>query len=105
MRVSPERIAAIRTLLPTAAEADYGWTDEKITKVITDNDYSDSQVVRAFWFERVTETAEYIDMGKPLSQIHSQARGMLDYWDNILKMGSGSQLTGRPISFGQIARN
>jgi hypothetical protein len=105
MAVKPEQIAEIRALLPTAAEDDYAWDDAKIISIITDNNYNSTQVVRAFWLERVTETAEYIDIGKPLSQIHSQAKGMLDYWDNVLKLGSGALLTGRAISFGEIDRS
>jgi hypothetical protein len=67
-----------------------------------------TETVRYFWLQRVNETSEYLDVnGKPLTQIHSQAKTMLDYWDNVLKT-RGVEAVGpgvkQPIRFGEIER-
>lgn len=72
-----------------AAEVDggYGWTDGYIeTTWLAQGFVGPAYAVRYFWYQRVQETAEYLDAGKPLTQIHKQAREMLDYWDLILKL-------------------
>lgn len=113
-----EQIALVNRHLPIAAkqlEADggYGWTDEYINDLMIENSYSPAQAVRFFWYQRVQETAEYLDMGKPLTQIHKQAREMLDYWDLILRVNPGgmepvdpdeNSLPKHRLSFGEIER-
>ncbi len=103
---TPEQIALVQSLLPSAAVTDYGWDEDFISTVMTDRVFSPTEAVRFFWLQRVNETSEYLDVnGKPLTQIHGQARQMLDYWDNVLKM-NGSEAVGpgvkRPLTFGVI---
>lgn len=111
---TPEQIALVNQLLPSAAKqteaaGGYGWTDEYIATLMEERDFSPTEAVRFFWLQRVNETAEYIDIGKPLTQIHRQAREMLDYWDAILKVsvtaiGPSPAEDKRSISFGDIER-
>lgn len=102
-----EQVALVQSLLPAAAVTDYGWTDLFITTVMTDREIGPTEAVRFFWLQRVNETSEYLDVnGKPLTQIHAQAKQMLDYWDNVLKtrgIDAEGPGTKRPISFGVIA--
>lgn len=112
--VEPEQIALVNQLLPSSAKdseanGGYGWTDEYIETLMIERGFTPTQAVRFFWLQRVNETAEYLDMGKPLTQIHRQAREMLDYWDVIL--GKGQDAIGptgpgarRPMTFGEIER-
>jgi hypothetical protein len=121
MPATPERIALIKEYLPSAAmdlEADggYGWTDEYITNLLNTYGFSPAQAVRFFWHQRVSETAEYLDIGKPLTQIHQQAERRLAYWDSIIlgNVRAGTpdgmepvdenQRPRVPISFGEIQR-
>ena len=110
-----DQIELVQAWLPVAAVTDYGWDAAKVSEVMSDNAFTPTQAVRFFWLERVNESVEYIDIsGKPLTQIHAQARAMLDYWDNILKMYGVNALgppsgadpgAKRPISFGEIDRS
>lgn len=103
-----EQIVLVQSLLPSVAEADYGWTKAKIENLMIDFDFGPTEAVRYFWLQRVNETSEYLDVnGKPLTQIHAQAKTMLDYWDNVLKV-NGSAASGpgvkRPLTFGSIEK-
>lgn len=121
MPVSPERIALIKRYLPSAAmelevNGGYGWTDEFIQDLLNTYGFSPAQAVRYFWVQRVNETSEYLDIGKPLTQIHQQAERRLAYWDAIIlgnnRAGTpdGMEPVGEdqkarvPISFGEIQR-
>ena len=113
--VTPELIALVTQNLPSDAvkaveDGGYGWTDQYISDLLSGMDFSPAKVVRFFWLQRVNESAEYIDIGKPLTQIHKQAKDMLAYWDSIIN-GYGSEEmiletkpAKRPISFGEIER-
>lgn len=85
------QIEIVNLYLPVdakAAEVDggYGWTDEYIANLIDSLALpGPAYAVRYFWYQRTQETAEYLDAGKPLTQIHRQAKEMLAYWDLILK--------------------
>lgn len=88
-----EQIALVNRYLPEDAKllvnnGGYGWTEEYISNLMAINAYRPAQAVRYFWYQRVQETAEYLDMSKPLTQIHHQARAMLDYWDKVLQTNS-----------------
>ena len=118
MTATPEQIALVNKNLPASAkdpvvDGGYGWTDEFIGILMETTVYnSPAKAVRHFWYERTVETAEYLDIGKPLSQIHRQAKEMLDYWDRILDINPEGMVpvdeivraTKRPISFGTIER-
>ena len=84
-----EQIALVNRYLPSAAKeleasGGYGWTDEFIDSLMDEMAFSPAQTVRYFWYQRVQETAEYLDIGKPITQIHRQAKEMLTYWDLIV---------------------
>lgn len=107
MSVTPEQLAIVRLNLPSTAGADYGWTDEYIQNLMETNSFSPSQAVRQFWFDRVNDTAEYMNINnKSLIQIHENAVAMLKYWDGILAAGIEATAPNQrqPISFGEIER-
>lgn len=112
MRIKPEQIALVKQLLPTAAvesedTGGYGWSDDYIESLMETRGLTPTEAVRFFWLQRVNETAEYLDIGKPITQIHRQAREMLDYWDGVIgknpnAIGPTGPDTKRPMSFGEI---
>lgn len=89
------QIAVVRGLLPSDAEAAYGWGDAKVIEKWTG---SVAGTVRLFWLQRTNDTAAFIDLGNeglPASQQHAHAKAMLEYWDAVTKLE-------RPTSFGRI---
>lgn len=117
MTVTPEQIALVNRNIPSVAKLDdasggYGWTDEFIETLMETMNFSPAKAVRHFWLERVNETAEYLDVGKPLTQIHRQAKEMLDYWDKVLgndpvgmtPVDPNGPQSRQPLSFGRIER-
>lgn len=107
-----DQIALVQRLLPSEAiqsvnDGGYGWDVSYITVLMTENGYTPTQAVRYFWLQRVNETSEYLNIsGKTLTDIHKQAKEMLDYWDGIL-LRFGANATGPStdvsgISFGEI---
>lgn len=85
--ITPEQLASVNTWLPDDA-ADNGWDDAEITTRWTG---FISRTVRAYWFDRVSNTASYLDLPDPngaltITQIYRQAREMLDYWDAQIKL-------------------
>lgn len=110
-----EQVALVNRYLPEAAKLSeasggYGWTDDQIGTYTTDLGMSPAQIVRYFWYQRTQETAEYLDLSKPLTQIHKQAKAMLDYWDLVIQTNPTgmeplqSTAGKRPITFGSIER-
>lgn len=112
-----ETLSLVNRHLPEAAklsvdDGGYGWTDAYISELMQANAYTPAQTVRFFWYQRVQETAEYLDMSKPLTQIHKQARDMLDYWDKVIQTNPGgmepedpsAERDHRMITFGEIER-
>lgn len=113
-----ETLSLVNRYLPEAAkllveDGGYGWTDEFISNLMRENAFKPAQTVRYFWYQRVQETAEYLDLSKPLTQIHRQAREMLDYWDLICQTNPDgmepldpdtSEVGKRRITFGEIQR-
>ena len=115
---TPEQVALVNRYLPSAAkdlEADggYGWTDLFISTIMDEMALSPAQAVRFFWYQRTQETAEYLDIGKPLTQIHRQAKEMLAYWDQVIANNPNGMMPVDPdtgtdakhrLSFGEIER-
>lgn len=111
MAPTAEQIAATATWLPTVEADPNTWDAAAIeanwTKGI-------AGTVRKFWFQRVSDTAGYLDLPDPggtltITQIYRQAREMLDYWDAfILKWGAAAdpgEVGGNTaVSFGRIAK-
>lgn len=122
MTPTAEQIALVNFNLPDAAkqlvdDGGYGWTEEYIASLFDSLGFpGPAYAVRFFWYQRTQETAEYLDAGKPLTQIHRQAKEMLDYWDAIIKgdpTGNTmnpldpqeiSELPRHRLSFGEIER-
>jgi hypothetical protein len=110
---TPDQIALVKQLLPSAAmdseeDGGYGWSDVFIAALMLQRDFTPTEAVRYFWLQRVNETAEYLNTGgKSLTDIHKQAREMLDYWDNVIKsvgsdaIGPGDS-SSQVITFGEI---
>lgn len=70
-------------LLPDNAES-YGWDTSKVLERWAGTVY---RTVREFWVDRTNDTAGYIDLsgeGLPASQLHSHAKAMLVYWDDMI---------------------
>ena len=104
--LTPDLLDTIKANWLPSDAVDNGWDDDKIT-----DNWSGSVVtlVRSYWYDRVQQTAGYLDVpdpggALPITQIHRQAKEMLDYWDAwILKFGSNT-LPARGVSFGKIRR-
>ena len=106
--VSQSEIDSVKGNLPTDCGTQFGWTDEKIAAVLGAVNSSVPQTVRQFWLERLTNTHEYMDVneagsGRTLSQVHTNAKSMLEYWDQRVA-AEGIVNLKRPISFGTIDR-
>lgn len=99
--------------LPTEAQ-DNGWDDAKVLANWTGGI---AGTIRAYWYDRVQQTAGYMDLPDPggtlpITQLHLQAKAMLEYWDNwLLKYGDETTADGDLIgpmrgrvSFGKIRR-
>lgn len=113
-----EQLALVNRYLPEAAslpegDGGYDWTELFISNLMEENAYTPAQTVRYFWYQRVQETAEYLDLSKPLTQIHEQARKMLAYWDLVVQTNPNGMepidpgdapKDHRVISFGEIER-
>lgn len=98
-------VGLVKTYLPREAAELYGWDDDKIQAVLDEYGDSIAQILRRFWYERWSETTEYISISeagttRPLDQIHAHARDMLDYWEEKV----GEEMGRKPISFGEIER-
>lgn len=118
MPTTVERVALVSRYLPDAAklsveDGGYGWTEDMIADFLTALGLSPAQTVRFFWYQRVQETAEYLDLSKPLTQIHRQAKEMLDYWDLVIQtnpdgmeplLPSQTTTQHKNITFGRIER-
>lgn len=117
MTATPEQVALVNRNLPSSAkqlEADggYGWTDAFIINLMADEEFNTpAKAVRHFWYERTVETVEYLDMGKPLTQIHQQAKAMLEYWDQVINGNKSDEMIPtepardtKKITFGEIER-
>ena len=88
--LTPEVLARFKAeWLPADAETN-GWDDDTITERWTGGV---ATTARKYWFERVQDTAGYLDLPDPggtlpITQIYRQAREMLAYWDDfIVKYG------------------
>jgi hypothetical protein len=109
---TPQNVAEVRVLLPADAET-HGWDDVEIAARWTGGLAS---TIRDYWYERTSDTAGYLDVPDPggtlpITQIHAQAKAMLEYWDAWLKLyGDVATLEeyylltgyGRRVRFGKI---
>lgn len=98
-------VDTIKSYLPRDSDKLYEWGDEKILEVLDEYNGSLAQTLRRFWYERWSETFEYISITeggtvRPLEQIWQHASAMLQYWDDQVEQELGR---GR-ITFGDIAR-
>lgn len=87
MAATQANIDAVKLWLPTdGSPVENGWNDVHIGERWTGHV---STTVRAYWFQRVSDTAGYLDLPDPggtlpITQIYRQAREMLAYWDAML---------------------
>lgn len=93
----------VAALLPAEAP-DYGW-DAAMVKTRWEG--SISGTVRLYWLMRVNDTASYIDISEPggsfhLTQQHSQAKAMLEYWDRVILLEKEDARKFAPASTGTI---
>lgn len=100
------QIKQVQRNLPINAGDDFQWYEDKISDILEEKDCSIAQTVRQFWFERVMESFEFVDVSetgssRSLSQVHVNAKAMLDYWDKQVE-AEGLFTLRRPISFGNI---
>lgn len=89
--------------LPTDSDKFYGWDKAKVEEVLEEYEGSLAQCLKRFWYERVSNTHEYISIveggtARPLNQIWEHARQMLAYWTQVCDDESGRP----PIRFGEI---
>lgn len=104
--MTDDDLATIKAQYLPDDAADNGWDDSKIAANWTGGIPG---TVRAYWYDRVQQTAKYLDLSDPsgnlpITQIHRQAMEMLQYWDNWL-LKNGDVLTiPRRVSFGKIRK-
>ena len=104
--LTPELLAIVKDQWLPADAVDNGWDDAKIT-----DEWPGSVVglVRKYWYDRVQQTAGYLDVPDPggtlpITQLHQHAMEMLQYWDAwILKFGY-SLSPMRSVTFGKIRK-
>lgn len=103
-----EQIRRIQSHLPPDSDKDFGWDEDRISALLLATNFSTAQTIRQFWLERVTESFGFVDVSetgssRSLSQIYTNAKSMLDYWDKQVE-AEGVVNVRRPISFGEIER-
>lgn len=107
--LTPELLDLLKAQYLPADAATNGWDDDKITENWTGGIPG---TVRAYWYDRVQQTAGYLDVPDPggtlpITQLHRQAMEMLAYWDKwLLTWGDTIIISGagRPVRFGKIKR-
>lgn len=82
-----QNINEVKVLLPDEAPT-HGWDDVEIAARWTGGLAS---TIRDYWYERTSDTAGYLDLSDasgslPITQIHAQAKAMLEYWDAWLRL-------------------
>jgi len=78
-----EDLAFVLELLPDDA-SEYNWNASKALERWAGTIY---RTVREYWLDRTNDTAGYLDLtndGLPASQLHAQAKAMLEYWDELI---------------------
>lgn len=87
------QVSRVAALLPSVDDDPDTWD----TQAIKDNwSGGIAGTLRNFWYQKCSNTAGYLDLtdaggSLPITQIHRQAKEMLDYWDIwILKHGAMS---------------
>lgn len=106
------QIASVAAWLPTVEADPDVWDADRIAVRWTGGI---AGTIRAYWYQRTSDTAGYLDVPDPggtlpITQIHRQAKEMLDYWDAfILKYGtkadpSSIYISGNRGSMGRIKR-
>lgn len=93
----------VDALIPAEAP-EYGW-DAAMVRNRWEG--SISGTVRLYWLMRVNDTASYIDISEPggsfhLTQQHSQAKAMLEYWDRVIVLEKENARKFAPASTGSI---
>lgn len=79
-----DQLAMVIELLPDNA-SQYDWDAAKALTRWAGTVY---RTVREYWVDRTNDTAGYIDLsnqGLPASQLHAQAKAMLEYWDQMIE--------------------
>jgi hypothetical protein len=104
--ITPVQLATLKARWLPADAADNGWNDLKIADEWTGNYVT---TIRAYWYDRVQETAKYLDLTDasgtlPITQIHRQAMEMLQYWDAYLLKFGANPTPNAGVSFGKIRR-
>ena len=104
--ITDAQLATIKAQYLPDSAADEGWDDDKIASNWTGGIPG---TLRAYWYDRVQQTAKYLDLSDPtgtlpITQIHRQAKEMLDYWDSWLSKYGDVLAIPRRVSFGKIRR-
>lgn len=90
---TPAQISAVATWLPSKDADPNVWGSDMIATRWTGGV---AGTIRAYWFQKVSDTAGYMDIPDPggtlpITQIYRQAREMLEYWDAfIAKWGANA---------------
>lgn len=85
-----EELALVIELLPDDA-SEYGWNATKALERWAGSVY---RTVREYWLDRTNDTAGYVDLsndGLPASQLHAQAKAMLQYWDSMIAASEAAE--------------
>ena len=102
--LTDEVVNFIMSALLPAEAPEYGWNEAMVRSRWTGNI---TGTVRLYWLMRVNDTASYINISEPggsfqLTQQHSQAKAMLDYWDKVILLDKEHARKFAPASVGTV---
>jgi hypothetical protein len=99
----PADLAMVIELLPDDC-GEYGWDVAKALERWSGSVY---RTVREFWVDRTNDTAGYIDLtddGLPALQLHTSAKDMLEYWDQMIATSEAAELVAANSASGTHSR-
>lgn len=106
---SAEDIASVKLHLPSDAETEYGWDDDKISSAF-DTSGNLNRTLRAFWNDVANKYLLHVDISesgssRSMGVYYDRAMARVKYYDDLLAVEDKVAQVGRQrISFGQIDR-
>lgn len=104
-----QEIAEVKLHLPTDAESEYGWDDQKISDAF-DASGSLNRTLRAFWNDVANKYLLHVDISesgssRSMGVYYDRAMERVKYYDDLIaKDEQNAQVHRQRISFGQIER-
>lgn len=104
-----EEIAEVKLHLPTDAESEYDWDDQKISDAF-DSSGNLNRTLRAFWNDVANKYLLHVDISesgssRSMGVYYDRAMDRVKYYDGLIAEEEKNAQTNRQrISFGQIDR-